>query len=173
MAWCLQPTRRMSIKAFALPLLAAGGAFLVFRAVAARRTSTREAGRSPRVKGAPKERPARAEVVSTRERSGSRQRGLQAETTLPAAFWDAGAESDPDSISDVALAFEPEDTDDRPNLRWVDAQRFEVMQYDDDADDPAEIAADSVSMISEASRTAASMSLADLALNEEAEDERP
>jgi hypothetical protein len=92
--------------------------------------------------------------------------------TLPTEFWDA-AELDPlDSSRHLALGDEREDANDGQALELAWARRnlhsFEVMS-DDYVDDPAEIAADSISMISEASRAAASNPLD---RDEESEEDR-
>jgi hypothetical protein len=86
------------------------------------------------------------------------QAHLPGEVTLPTAFWDAVELDQVDSSRHLAFADERGETVDAQELEpWArhNLHSFEVMS-DDYVDDPAEIAADSMSMISEASRAAAS-----------------
>jgi hypothetical protein len=92
--------------------------------------------------------------------------------TLPTAFWDAAELEQVDSSRHLALGDERDDPSHVQDLQLPWARRnlhsFEAMS-DDYVDDPAEIAADSISMISEASRAAASNPLD---RDEESEEDR-
>jgi hypothetical protein len=83
---------------------------------------------------------------------------------LPLAFWDAAAELDteddlPRATHALGVADEPYDSIDieDASATWLArATQSPTRPSSDDLDDPAEIAADSMSMVSEASRSAAS-----------------
>lgn len=147
-------SRRPSLKTLMLPLLAAGAALFVIGFVAARREAP-----APRVsyigKLDPKNDVSRARGVEAQEKaSESRPR----RPVLPIAFWDVteldGEEPRPASSQSYAAM---EDSDDASGARWL-ARATQSSDGDDDLearDDPAEVAADSMSMISEASRAAA------------------
>jgi hypothetical protein len=165
----------MSIKAFALPVLAAGAAFIAVRWVSARVAGSRDARPLDLTQAVSKAKPGPQAIAGAVARNSDSKLALPQQQPAPTtAFWDAGTESDPDSIARSMLASEPEDAYEPLGLRWVSSPRLEVTQYDDEEDDPAEVAADSVSMISEASRMAALMYAAEqeLDLDEDADDER-
>jgi hypothetical protein len=149
----------MSIKAVAIPLLSAGAAVVLFNLLAGRRESatrramvggTKTGGDREPVRRVPGPRRANAEAAL--------QAHLPGEVTLPTAFWDAMAPDQVDSSRHLAFAEELGDSTEPQDLETTWARRnlhsFEVMS-EDYVDDPAEIAADSISMISEASRAAA------------------
>jgi hypothetical protein len=154
----------MSVKVIALPVLAAGVAVAVFSFVLGRRESPNHRPSVDRMKTEEK----RAWRQPTPRRGPStfepQQRGALRETVLPLAFWDAALELQADDETERALlpadsreAFDTDqllDTDDL-GAQWV-ARATRSDDVLDDLNDPAEIPADSVSMISEASRSAAS-----------------
>jgi hypothetical protein len=160
----------MSIKAVAIPLLSAGAAILAFNLLAGRRQgATRRGGAA-----APGKRESLRRAASQRRAAKASALGahLPGEVTLPTAFWDTAEVDQVDSSRHLTLGDEHEDTSETPDpgMPWArrNLHSFEVMS-DDYVDDPAEIAADSMSMISEASRAAASNPAE---RDEEADDDR-
>ncbi len=156
----------MSVKVIVLPILAAGVAVAVFSFVLGRRESPNPRPALDRTKTEEK----RVWRHTTPRRGPStfepQQKGGLRETVLPLAFWDAALELQADDETDRTLlpadsreAFDTDQLLDNDDLgaQWVArATQSDDMQSLDDVNDPAEIAADSGSMISEASRWAAS-----------------
>ena len=156
-------SRLASLKHLTIPLLATGAAIAVFGLVAGRRQA--RAGRSTYggKRGArnldARNRAPLARAVDGRVKAvESRPR----RPVLPVAFWDV-AELDGDEQRPASSANYPMmDSEDSSGARWLaratqspDGEEF------DDLDDPAEVAADSMSMISEASRAAAGLDPSD------------
>jgi hypothetical protein len=156
----LQQVRVMSVKTM-LPILGVGSAALAIGIAAARRSRSASSSSSLRGAPLPRDRP-----------SGIQTKGSFAEDVedgipvgpveLTSEFWDAAPESD--SRLDEALRPtsrpEPYDAIDIEDLttQWLSRATQAPLSDDSDAfeiDDPAEIPADSLSMISQASRDAA------------------
>jgi hypothetical protein len=150
----------MSVKTM-LPILGVGSAALAIGIAAARRSRSASSSSSLRGAPLPRDRP-----------SGIQTKGSFAEDVedgipvgpveLTSEFWDAAPESD--SRLDEALRPtsrpEPYDAIDIEDLttQWLSRATQAPLSDDSDAfeiDDPAEIPADSLSMISQASRDAA------------------
>jgi hypothetical protein len=161
-AWRLQHIDSMSVKTM-LPLLGVGSAFAILGLCAARRPAraaldARLQPRDPRMQSGVHPR------VSLDEADGSELAAFAPELT--GDFWDASPDSDslPESYGrppgelEAYDAVDPEDLSAEWLTRATEAPAgggrggFEV-------DDPAEIAADSISMISDASRRAAGREL--------------
>jgi hypothetical protein len=162
MAWRLQHIDSMSVKTM-LPLLGVGSAFAILGLCAARRPA-KAALDAPLE---PREHRMQSGVhprVSLDEADGSELAAFAPELT--GDFWDASTDSDllPDSYGrppgelEAYDALDPEDLSAEWLTRATEAPAgsghgtFEV-------DDPAEIPADSISMISDASRHAAGFEL--------------
>ena len=147
----------MSVKNM-LPIIGVGSAAALIGLVASRRAASQGAASSTS-----KQRPS-----GIMERRSGHAASSDSPSDLPAAphdlpqgFWDAAPEStaeDPPSLPSRYMRerIEPSDRDSL-SAEWL-ARATEaplVEDMDEDADDPAEIPADSLSMISEASRYAA------------------
>jgi hypothetical protein len=152
-------SRLASLKHLTIPLLATGAAIAVFGLVAGRREA--RAGRASYggKLAAGKKGATLARAVDARVKAAeSRPR----RPVLPVAFWDA-AELDGDEQRPASSASYPMmDSEDSSGARWL-ARATQSPDGDefDDLDDPAEVAADSMSMISEASRAAARLDPSD------------
>jgi hypothetical protein len=147
-----------------LPLLGVGSAALVLGVAAARRNSSRRAAQSASVD--PLLRRDRPSGIQTRVPSSDDADDGASPVLLTSEFWDAAPESD--SRLEAALrppappgAYEAYDAVDTEDLtaQWL-ARATQAPPFDEpgselELDDPAEIPADSLSMISEASRSAA------------------
>lgn len=150
----------MSPKVIVIPIVAAGVAVAMFKLVSLRRAPSPQLSHAarPRVSA-----PHHAER-STEERLASAAGVLEgpgSTTVLPIAFWDAASEQLEDdeaprtprmtSLSASYDSLDPEDLGIEYLSRATEA--FEVQR--EGVDDPAEVAADSMSMIGEATRFAA------------------
>lgn len=170
MAWRLQHIGRMSVKTM-LPLLGVGSAFAILGLCAARRPAKPILGVEPR------EHRRQSGVhprVSLDEADGAELAAFAPELTRD--FWDASPESAlpesygrPPSELEAYDALDPEDLSAEWLTRATEAPaRSGLAELD--LDDPAEIPADSLSMISDASRHAAAQDLDDLDDLDEASD---
>ncbi len=154
----LQSTASMSVKSL-LPILGVGSAFAILGLAASRRRSSGSLPASPPV----------APGDERRQSSGVHPRVMLDENDAASAapltseFWDAAPESyslAEESIRTAPGTFEAYDAVDTEDLsaEWL-TRATEAPSLNEqtggDADDPAEIAADSLSMISDASRHAA------------------
>jgi hypothetical protein len=160
-------SRLASLKHLTIPLLATGAAIAVFGLVAGRREAragrARSGGKLATNKGATLARAVDARVKAAESRPRR--------PVLPVAFWDV-AELDGDEQRPASSASYPMmDSEDSSGARWL-ARATQSPDGDefDDLDDPAEVAADSMSMISEASRAAARLDPSDP--EESSEEER-
>ncbi len=193
-ACCLHLLRDMPIKTAVIPILGAGAALAIIGFVAARRELPNQrlfARGTKAVKAVQAVQAAMTDSGTELDRSRATAHARRSPTTLaagwinaaelphdtvlPIAFWDAAAELDADdeahrraSLSESQDAYDTFDADEL-SAEWLTratqsppGDEFDVL------DDPAEIAADSMSMISEASRSAASRDLTDA--DEEDED---
>jgi hypothetical protein len=158
----------MSVKVIALPILAAGVVVAVFSLVLGRRESPHQRPSVERMKT--EDKPVGRQVAA-KFRSRPQQDDVPREVVLPLAFWDAAleleAEDDTERTTLPADSREAFDTDqlldtDELGAQWLSrATRSDDAPGLDDTNDPAEIPADSGSMISEASRSAASADTAE------------
>ena len=173
----------MSVKVIALPILAAGVVVAVFSFVLGRREAptqrlspsidrTRTEAKLLRRLATPNRGPSVSDV---------QQKDTPREVILPLAFWDAALELQADDETERTLlpadsreAFDTDQLLDADDLgaQWLArATRADDMQGLNDMNDPAEIPAGSGSMISDASRSAASVD--DSAANEDSERAAP
>ena len=151
----------MSVKNM-LPIIGVGSAAALIGLVASRRSASNGAANSTS-----RQRP--SGITVRRGGSSDAPEELPAPNGLPQGFWDAAPESTPyvderapyaDESVSSRLVREREESSDRDDLtaEWL-ARATQASSLDDaaesDADDPAEIPADSLSMISDASRYAA------------------
>lgn len=145
----------MSKKTSLISWSAAGATLALFGIAALRRSrSTRSAllAQAGRRRRATIPRPRRTELVELPQR-----------VVLPLAFWDAAAELDTEddlpraahALGVADEAFDSMDIEDASATWLARATQSATGQTSDEVDDPAEIAADSMSMVSEASRLAA------------------
>jgi hypothetical protein len=173
MAWRLQHFDVMSVKTM-LPLLGVGSAFAILGLCAARRPARSALGRGLE----PREQRMQSGVhprVSLDDADAAELAALAPELTSD--FWDASPDSSllPDSYgrppSEIEAydALDPEDLSAEWLTRATEAPARSGLG-ELDLDDPAEIAADSMSMISDASRHAAALDLDDLDEPDEASD---
>jgi hypothetical protein len=150
----------MSVKTL-LPIVAAGSALAIFGVARARRKSHPPNGSESSIV----RRNSHIQALSPREEDGDSS--TFAHVPLTRDFWDgtSAAEPAPDSVPVLSArpkmsseAYDALDTEDL-SLEWLaratQAPRFAEAGEADDADDPAEIPADSLSMVSDASRRAA------------------
>lgn len=143
-------SRFASLETLTISLLAAGAAVATFSLVAGRREAL--AGRpvpgSKLVLGS-------KSVSSGKDQPNGSASSVSHRPVLPIAFWDA-AELDGDDHPASSVGHDVLESDAWSGGRWL-ARVTQAADADgfDDLDDPAEIAADSVSMISQASRAAA------------------
>jgi len=145
----------MSVKNM-LPIIGVGSAAALIGLVASRRAASRADASSTS-----KQRP--SGIVARRSGHAASSHALpelpDAPHGLPSGFWDAA----PESTGDVAesrpprYVLERDESSDRDDLSadWLARATQAPLAADDESDDPAEIAADSLSMISDASRRAA------------------
>lgn len=166
-AWRLQHLDRMSVKTM-LPLLGVGSAFAILGLCAARRPAKRVVdGAMPRERMQSGVHPR----VSLDEADGAEQAAVAPELTSD--FWDAPPESYslsesyalPESRGRLPGELEAYDALDPEDLsaEWLTRATEAPAGPDSfELDDPAEIAADSLSMISDASRHAAALDLDEL-----------
>jgi hypothetical protein len=150
----------MSLKMVAIPFLAAGAALAMFKLVSIRRMPAHSLSRMTRPRVSAEAGPAgrlagAAGVLSEQDRPKP--------SVLPIAFWDAASEQiEAEDVPPTARvmasrgtydSLDPEDL----GLEWLSraTESFDVRSTLSE-DDPAEMPADSMSMISEASRFAAS-----------------
>jgi hypothetical protein len=159
----------MSVKTM-LPILGVGSAALVLGVAAVRRNSARRAAQ-PNID--PATRRDRPSGIQTRAGSADElDDGELGPVVLTSEFWDAAPESDsrleealdpaaPPGAYAALGAYEAYDAVDTEDLtaQWLSratqAPAFDEPGSELDIDDPAEIPADSLSMISQASRDAA------------------
>lgn len=147
----------MSVKNM-LPIIGVGSAAALIGLVASRRAASQGAANSTS-----KQRPSGIAVRRSRDAAVGDALPEVPEVPhgLPQGFWDAA----PESVAEEPLSLpsryvrERDEALDREDISadWLArATQAPFAEYtDDDADDPAEIAADSLSMISDASRRAA------------------
>jgi hypothetical protein len=157
----LAPSFRMNPKVIAIPIVAAGVALAMVKLASLRRAPHLTPAHAPRPRvsaahGAPDTSDGR--LAST---PGVLSQGPGSTTVLPIAFWDAASEQIEDDeapitprVKDARDTYDsiaPEDL----GVEWLSraTEAFDVGEGSED--DPAEIAADSRSMISEATRFAA------------------
>lgn len=168
----------MPIKTAVIPILGAGAALAIIGFVAARRELPKQRlfARASKAVKALKAVKAdsgneldRLRATAHASRGPTLARGWSStaephhDTVLPIAFWDAAAELDAHdeahrraSLSESRDAYDTLDADEL-SAEWLSrATQSPAGDEFYDLDDPAEIAADSMSMISEASRSAAS-----------------
>ena len=152
---------RMSPKVIAIPIVAAGVALAMFKLVSLKRAPTPAPSHASRPRaGAPLEATDTddARLTST---AGVLSQGPASTSVLPIAFWDAAGDQLEDDEAPVTPrmkltrdtydAIAPEDL----GVEWL-SRATEAFDVRDGAeDDPAELAVDSRSMISEATRFAA------------------
>lgn len=139
----------MSIQRILVPVLAVGGLLAVIAAASQRRERARDRDLERAI------RPSSATPEFAELPPG--------EIVLPLAFWDATAELDledelPLASHALGLSEEPYDSMslEDASATWLSrATQTPLAHGSEEIDDPAEIAADSMSMISEASRSAA------------------
>lgn len=151
-------SRLLSLKTLTIPLLAAGAAIAVFGLVAGRRDAP-VARVTHGGKLDPKSKATLARTVEAKEKADSRPR----RPVLPIAFWDIAELDADDQRPASSEGYAATDSDDSSGARWL-ARATQSPDGDefDDIDDPAEVAADSMSMISEASRAAAGLDPSEL-----------
>ena len=152
----------MSVKNM-LPIIGVGSAAALIGLVASRRSASNGAANSTS-----RQRP--SGITVRHGGSSDALEELPAPNGLPQGFWDAAPESTPyvddrapyaDESVSSRLVREREESSDRDDLtaEWLARATQASSSLDDaaegDADDPAEIPADSLSMISDASRYAA------------------
>lgn len=148
-------SRLSSLRPLTLPLLATGAAIAVFSWVGGRR----EAPAARLTLGGgnldSKNKASLARAVEKQEEEAAE--GRPRRSVLPIAFWDiAELERDEQRPTSSSESYAAVDTDSSSGARWLArATQSPEGEELDDRNDPAEIAADSLSMISEASRAAA------------------
>jgi hypothetical protein len=160
-------SRLASLKPLTIPLLAAGAAIAVFSLVAAGR---REAPAARVTYGGKHDAKNKLTLATDVDQPPKAAESRPRRPVLPIAFWDI-AELDADEHRPASSeSYAMDDSDDSSGARWL-ARATQSPDGDefDDLDDPAEIAADSMSMISEASRAAAGLDPADAAEGSEEE----
>jgi hypothetical protein len=169
----------MSVKNM-LPIIGVGSAFALLGLAAARRQSTSSPERAPKPPEGKRRSGVYARVEPGRQDTNAAQLDGEA-VALTSEFWDAPPESyavDSQTVQDTqtrpGVSPESYETDgDELTAEWL-ARATQAPAWGEgegaDADDPAEIAADSLSMISEASRHAAGFEHDDS--DERSEDER-
>jgi hypothetical protein len=160
-------SRLASLKPLTIPLLAAGAAIAVFSLVVAGR---REAPAARVTYGGKLDAKNKATLSRAVEMQGKAAESRPRRPVLPIAFWDI-AELDVDEQRPASSESYAVDNDDSSGARWL-ARATQSPDGDefDDLDDPAEVAADSMSMISEASRAAAGLDPSDV--DEASEEDR-
>ena len=151
----------MSVKTV-LPILGVGSAFAIYGLARARRRSSETDAIAPRP-------PTRPSGVHERVGPASDVELEFEPLALGSEFWDAAPESElAEDATRPSVSSESYDTIDIEDLsaewltRATEAPSAEASGDILDLDDPAEIAADSMSMISDASRRAATQDLDDL-----------
>jgi hypothetical protein len=162
-AWGLQHVDSMSVKTL-LPIVGVGSAFAIIGLATARRRSNervaRDGVREPRLASGVHPRVALDADVRDGDREGEGDAAF-AGVPLTREFWDAAPDSYSltEEPSRPAVPLEAYDTVDTEDLtaEWLTraTQAPGLRDTFDEADDPAEIPADSQSMISAASRHAA------------------
>jgi hypothetical protein len=154
----------MSFKSILIPLLGAGAALTVVGLIVGRRDllAEREVTRGGKAVARPR-------AVRVRELPPDQELSPH-QVVLPLAFWDTAAELDtedelPRASHPLGLSEEPYDSIDLEDASatWLArATQMSGGRTSGSVDDPAEIAADSRSMVSDASRAAAGADIADL-----------
>lgn len=151
----------MSLKVIAIPIVAAGVALTMFKLVSLRRAPSPSPAHSSRPRAsAPLAAHDTADARLT-SAAGVLSHGPASTSVLPIAFWDAAGDQLEDEQAPVTPRMKltrdtydsiaPEDL----GVEWL-SRATEAFDVRDGAeDDPAEVAADSMSMISEATRFAA------------------
>lgn len=149
----------MSIPRIVLAGLAAGGLLAAIALANSRRERSRERELALRSPSAVEP---WLEPTAARASTGERSEVAPGDIVLPLAFWDAAAELDPEDELPLAshalgLSEEPYDSIalEDASATWLSRATQAPAPPGADIDDPAEIAADSMSMVSEASRNAA------------------
>jgi hypothetical protein len=148
----------MSLKVIAIPIVAAGVALAMFKLVSLRRAPAHAP--RPRVSAPQQARDtADGHVAST---AGVPSEGPGSTTVLPIAFWDAATEQLQDDEATATSRTEKRSRDTYDSIapedlgvEWLSRATEAFDMRDGAEDDPAEVAADSLSMIGEATRFAA------------------